>query len=95
MRYNDVRDGTNIVSGVLEKYKAAWDAKGMVQPDGLFVDWLLVKQQLSWPPLIQFGAGLPREIGFTAWYILFSFCRFLLFALLPTSISISTYECFW
>ncbi|KAE8159826.1 hypothetical protein BDV40DRAFT_290574 [Aspergillus tamarii] len=67
MRYNDVRDGTNIVSGVLEKYKAAWDAKGMVQPDGLFVDWLLVKQQLSWPPLIQFGAGPPREIGFTAW----------------------------
>ncbi|GAB1215296.1 hypothetical protein ATERTT37_004482 [Aspergillus terreus] len=30
MRYNDVRDGTDIVSDVLEKYKAAWDAKGFL-----------------------------------------------------------------
>ncbi|KAG2417528.1 hypothetical protein HFD88_008747 [Aspergillus terreus] len=67
MRYNDVRDGTDIVSDVLAKYKAAWDAKGMVQPDGLFVDFLLVKQQLRIPPSIPFGGGPPREIGFTAW----------------------------
>lgn len=27
MRYNDVRDGTDVVSGVLEKYKTAWERK--------------------------------------------------------------------
>lgn len=27
MRYNDVRDGVNVVDGVLEKYKAAWEAR--------------------------------------------------------------------
>lgn len=27
MRYNDVREGTDVVNGVLEKYKAAWEKK--------------------------------------------------------------------
>lgn len=27
MRYNDVRDGTDVVGGVLEKYEAAWEKK--------------------------------------------------------------------
>ena len=38
MRYNDVRDGTNIVDDVLKKYTAAWKAKGMIQENGMFAD---------------------------------------------------------
>jgi hypothetical protein len=30
MRYNDVRNGPKIVDEVLEKYTAAWKAKGMI-----------------------------------------------------------------
>ncbi|POS74368.1 hypothetical protein DHEL01_v207233 [Diaporthe helianthi] len=35
MRYNDVRKGTDVVSGVLEKYQAAWKAKngGFISAD--------------------------------------------------------------
>ncbi|KAJ7148013.1 hypothetical protein C8R46DRAFT_1128885 [Mycena filopes] len=58
-RYNDVRNGTKTVDGVLEKYIAAWKARnGFVQDDGLVVNWYRVKQDHSVP------AG---GIGFTAW----------------------------
>jgi len=58
MRYNDIRDGTNVVDGVLEKYKAAWEKKGMVSPNGLYVDFWMVKQdQLK----------DPSDLAWTAW----------------------------
>ncbi|KAL4881159.1 hypothetical protein BJY04DRAFT_228039 [Aspergillus karnatakaensis] len=56
--YNDVRHGTNIVQGVLEKYWSAIQKKQMITSDGLFVDWLFLKQGNTKP------AG---GIGFTAW----------------------------
>ncbi|OCT49381.1 hypothetical protein CLCR_04700 [Cladophialophora carrionii] len=58
MRYNDSRDGTNKVDEILTKYKAAWDKKGMVSADGLFVDMWMVKQDFIVPP---------QDIGWTAW----------------------------
>ena len=58
MRYNDVRHGTNVVSGVLEKYWTALQEKRMIASDGLFVDWLFVKQGFTLAP---------RGVGFTAW----------------------------
>ncbi|KAJ7608745.1 hypothetical protein FB45DRAFT_1067234 [Roridomyces roridus] len=59
IRYNDIRNKTNIVGPALEKYTAAWKAKGgFHQPDGLFVSMYLVKQDKKIPP---------RTIGFTAW----------------------------
>lgn len=59
MRYNDVRNGTNIVEGVLEKYTAAWKSKeGFLQDDGLFVQFYTVKRDQRIPE---------RGIGLTAW----------------------------
>ncbi|OAX80483.1 hypothetical protein ACJ72_05185 [Emergomyces africanus] len=58
MRYNDVRHGTNVIQGVLEKYQDALKKKNMVGNDGLFVDWLLLRQGVTT------GA---RGVGFTAW----------------------------
>lgn len=58
MRYNDVRDGTNVTEGVLAEYKDAWEKRGMVCPDGLLVDWLFVEQDKTLPA---------RDVGFTAW----------------------------
>ena len=68
MRYNDSRDGTDKVDRVLEKYRAAWDTKGMVSASGLFVDMWMVKQDFIVPP---------QDIGWTAWFVhwlLVSFC---------------------
>ncbi|KAJ7238510.1 hypothetical protein B0H12DRAFT_1137398 [Mycena haematopus] len=59
MRYNDVRAGTNIVEGVLEKYTAAWKSKeGFLQGDGLFVQMYQVRRNERIPE---------RGVGFTAW----------------------------
>jgi hypothetical protein len=58
MRYNDVRDGTKIVDDVLKKYSAAWKAKGMIQENGLFVDWYSPNQD---------RVKEAPSIGFTAW----------------------------
>ena len=58
MRYNDVRDGTDVVSGVLEKYREALKAKGMVQGDGMYASFYAVKQQKPRPA---------RQGGQTAW----------------------------
>lgn len=58
MRYNDARDGTNIVDDVLRKYSAAWKAKGMIQENGLFVDWYAPNQD---------RVKEAPSIAFTAW----------------------------
>ncbi|KAF8204195.1 hypothetical protein K438DRAFT_1932285 [Mycena galopus ATCC 62051] len=59
MRYNGVRDGTNLVDGVLKKYTAAWESKkGFMQDDGLFVQMYKVRRDELIPE---------RGIGFTAW----------------------------
>ena len=58
MRYNDTRDGTNVVGGVLEKYRKAIQEKQMIGHDGLFVDWLFLKQGYT-----KRAGG----VGFTAW----------------------------
>ncbi|KAI9729547.1 MAG: hypothetical protein M1834_006743 [Cirrosporium novae-zelandiae] len=58
MRYNDVRDGTNFVDTVLEKYSAAIKAKHMLNPTGLHADWYRVKQG---------STSQAGDIGFTAW----------------------------
>lgn len=70
MRYNDVRNGTHVADEVIDKYKKAWNKAGMVQPDGLFADWIMIKQQFVVPPKdASHGSIPPREIGFTAWYV--------------------------
>lgn len=43
---------------VTEKYRKAWDKKGMVAPHGLYVDWLYFNQD---------KAVAPSGIIFTAW----------------------------
>ena len=58
MRYNDLRNGTNKIEPILENYKAAWDKKGMVTPEGLYVNWLFLRQDQLMPP---------TGIGLTAW----------------------------
>ncbi|KAF4462881.1 linalool dehydratase-isomerase precursor [Fusarium albosuccineum] len=58
LRYNDIRDKTNISEEVLEKYQAAWKAKGMRQENGLFISWYYPKQDKKKPS---------RDIGGTAW----------------------------
>jgi hypothetical protein len=58
MRYNDVRDGTTVVEGVLERYRAAVEKKAMIKSDGLYVDWLALRQATVTPA---------KAVGFTAW----------------------------
>lgn len=58
MRYADVHLGTNVVDGVLEKYKAALKRKGMIGDAGYFSDMWQVRQDRAIP------AG---EAAFTAW----------------------------
>lgn len=58
MRLNDVRHRTKVVEDVLIKYRAAWEKKGMIGPDGLFKDMWLVKQDLTIPA---------SDLGFSAW----------------------------
>jgi Linalool dehydratase/isomerase len=45
MRYNDVRNGTNIVGPVVEKYVRAWEKRGMFDEQGQVVDFWLIEQQ--------------------------------------------------
>ncbi|WYZ44936.1 hypothetical protein EsH8_VIII_000252 [Colletotrichum jinshuiense] len=58
VRLRDARQGTNVIEGVLAKYKAAWDKKGLVGPDGLFPDFWLVKQDFTLPA---------KDPAWTAW----------------------------
>lgn len=58
MRYNDIRSGTDVVSGVLERYKSSWEKVGIVADSGLFVDMYLVEQRA------RISQG---HIGFSAW----------------------------
>jgi hypothetical protein len=58
MRYNDVRDGTTVAESVLKKYRAALEEKEMVSSDGLYVDWLAIRQGTVAPA---------KSVSFTAW----------------------------
>lgn len=58
MRYADVHCRTNVVDGVLEKYKAALERKGMVSGTGYFSDLWQVRQDRAIPA---------AEAAFTAW----------------------------
>lgn len=60
MRYNDIRDGTNVATEVLEKYTAAWEEKGMTDKYGLFIQWYSPKQGTI--------KSAP-DLGFTAWSV--------------------------
>lgn len=60
MRYNDIRDGTNVAAEVIEKYNTAWEGKGMTQENGLFINWYAPKQDEK---------KTASDIGFTAWYV--------------------------
>ena len=44
MRYNDVRHGRSDVSYVIKNYQEAWEKKGMVQSDGMYINFLLMRQ---------------------------------------------------
>lgn len=57
-RYNDIHDGTDVAKEVLEKYTAAWQAKGMTQENGLFADWYSPKQDRK---------KVATDLGNTAW----------------------------
>jgi hypothetical protein len=58
MRLNDVRDGTDIVPDVLEKYKAAVSQNGMVNDDDLYTSFFALKQR---------KAIAARQGAHTAW----------------------------
>ncbi|KXH60051.1 hypothetical protein CNYM01_07846 [Colletotrichum nymphaeae SA-01] len=58
MRLRDARLGTSVVDDVLEKYKAAWDKKGLVGADGLLPDAWMVKQDFT---------IRPKDPAWTAW----------------------------
>ncbi|EOD44468.1 putative linalool dehydratase-isomerase precursor protein [Neofusicoccum parvum UCRNP2] len=59
IRYNDVRNGTNVIDGVLDKYRAAWDSRnGFTQGGDQMVAWWRPKQQ-------DFVPG--SSIGFSSW----------------------------
>ncbi|KAF9890590.1 hypothetical protein FE257_005721 [Aspergillus nanangensis] len=58
IRYNDVRDGTGVVTDVLKRYSAAWESKGIKQENGLFVNFYSPKQG---------KLQKTRDIGSTAW----------------------------
>ncbi|KAJ0321879.1 hypothetical protein COL5a_009063 [Colletotrichum fioriniae] len=58
MRLRDARLGTSVVDDVLEKYKAAWDKKGLVGSDGLLPDAWMVKQDFT---------IRPKDPAWTAW----------------------------
>lgn len=59
MRYNDVRDGTEIVKEVLEKYSTAIKERAMISSDDLYVDFLAIKRG---------NVMTAKNVGFTAWY---------------------------
>ncbi|KAJ4152077.1 hypothetical protein NW765_017586 [Fusarium oxysporum] len=62
LRYNDVREKTNVSSHVLERYLAAWKSKGMLHDHGLFVDRYCPAQDAKKPP---------KDVSFTAWALAF------------------------
>lgn len=60
MRYNDIHDGTDVATQVTRNYAAAWADKGMVQEDGLIVQWWSPKQKTT---------TKTDDIGSTAWLV--------------------------
>jgi hypothetical protein len=63
MRYNDMRNGTKVVDAVLGKYTKALKDKDMIRDDGLFVNSYRVNQAKNVPA---------DDVGFTAWFELFT-----------------------
>ena len=51
MRYNDIRDGTDIVHEVLLKYKSALTKKGMIGEDGMYASFFAVQQKKAMPTM--------------------------------------------
>ncbi|TEA15284.1 Linalool dehydratase/isomerase [Colletotrichum sidae] len=62
LRYNDVQDKVNESPEVLRKYQEAWAAKGMVQDNGLVVEWYSPKQDRKVPA---------ADMANTAWALAF------------------------
>lgn len=60
MRYNDVRHGRTDVDAVVKEYQNAWEKKGMVTDDGMYISWLFQRQDMLIPA---------HDIGLTAWYV--------------------------
>lgn len=58
MHLNDARDGTDVAKGVLEKYKAALEDKGMISREDLYKNSIALKQD---------QCVAARSVGFTAW----------------------------
>ncbi|KAL2874335.1 hypothetical protein SGCOL_010506 [Colletotrichum sp. CLE4] len=58
IRLRDARLGTLVVDDVLEKYKAAWEKKGLVGSDGLLPDAWMVRQDFT---------VRPKDPAWTAW----------------------------
>ncbi|KXH66544.1 hypothetical protein CSAL01_05674 [Colletotrichum salicis] len=58
MRLRDARLGTSVVDDVLEKYKAAWEKKGLVGSDGLLPDAWMFRQDFT---------IRPKDPAWTAW----------------------------
>ncbi|KAK1623689.1 hypothetical protein BDP81DRAFT_331377 [Colletotrichum phormii] len=58
MRYNDVRDGRDTMTQILEKYKAAIVEKGLVRSDGLYAEWLYLKPD---------HVDMPKGVTSAAW----------------------------
>lgn len=47
MRYNDVRDGTNVAGEVIEKYRKAWDKKAWsLLMDCTLIGYISIKTRL-------------------------------------------------
>ena len=60
MRYNDVRNNTNIVEDVLTKYQEAWAQRGgLVAENGLFRRWYHPRQD---------KVLTAEELSHSAWY---------------------------
>ncbi|KAH8788934.1 hypothetical protein F5883DRAFT_533570 [Diaporthe sp. PMI_573] len=57
IRYNDVRNGTDIVSNVLDKYQAAWTAKngGFISPDASGEENLIFYWQIKQDSIVNLG----------------------------------------
>lgn len=48
IRYNDVRNGTNVVGPLLDKYVAAWEKRGgTLNEQGQVVDFWLIEQEMT------------------------------------------------
>lgn len=47
IRYNDIRNGTNLIDSILAKYQSAWEKKGMMSSEGLWTSFWMAKQDFT------------------------------------------------